>query len=305
MFSWRLWLSISRPDSSDPIFKRFSQRSATKALPSLVGGNRRYWLAGGFCLLIASIAHPPLLLMLLLGAPILLITALVATPLLLPIIILFAGAWLVAAVIAAIEREKRQRTYDLLCASPGGALRSNWSCAVGILHRDGAFATLRWGTRLSLWLGLALLGALILMSLGLFAFDPGSLGAPQLRLLLWALALLAAIHSNMTQSLALSMITGLLAGSFAGVKRDASLLGLLIYGLAQGLPLALAGLFYALGMRLAGEEALLRLGIELGALALVALLRELAVAGLWRGLAWRLGEPGDSVATRLGGRRVR
>lgn len=294
MWSGRLWRTLAAADINDPIFRRVSQIHMPIRAPK--GGLRlpRPVALLVAIALIAALIHAPALMILVLVIPMLLITAMVAAPLLLPIATWLAGIHLTAAVISGIDREKRQNTYDLICALTKGRLSASWSFASGIAHRGGWFAPLRWGTLATLRAGMALLGGLSLFALLTAAFGQGSLGIEQARLFLLILLFLALYYSHIAHSLVTGLIVGLLASSFERSKPDATALGLFVYVAVSALPFLAAGLILVAFEWLVVEPApMLRLTVEGGALMLVMALREAAVALLWRALEWRLewGQP--------------
>ncbi len=289
MLSWRLWRSIVDADISNPIFRRVSQIQKP--------GDR---LRRGFRLplpllllfvlvLVASLIHSPQLLALLFAIPIVLITLIVVAPLLLPLGTLFAGGHLVLEIISGIYREKYQYTYDLLCASTQGTLYACQSFATGILHRGAWFLPLHWATLVSLRLGsLALLG-LVAFITWLTLFGTNVIGLEQIRLLLLSALLLLLYYSHMTQTLVLSLIIGLYASSFGWFKRDATFVGMCLYGLLSGLPYLLAGLLlFALGRLVYEPPPLMSFAAEIVALLLIVLIREVSIELLWSLLKRRL-----------------
>jgi len=276
MMSMRLWRMIVRADRQDPLFRRFSEidlprptsaagrapwRTGQLALCAAVGATLAFWLS-------------PKLIVLVLIPPIVGITLMVLLPLLLPLLVLAYGFPLTAAVVAGIHREKRRYTYDLLCATPGGALPASWNCAVGYLYRRSWFLPLRWGARSTMTLGIALVCGLGGLSLLLALQGQQPWGWAQLRLLLGLLLLLALYFSTIAQSLVQSLLVGLLASSFSWARADAALAGLLLQALLTALPLLLA----ALALPLLDEWALL----------LLMALREAVIMLLWRALRGRL-----------------
>ena len=133
--------------------------------------------------LIIIIFNPAQIFILLFVLPMLLITLVVSAPLLLPLVALLAGAYLVAEVISAIAREKHLHTY-------GTDVRVYGAPARQLVLRDRHlaprrwFLALRWGTLISLRIGLFALGGLLALMLGLIVFDQQQAGAEQLRILL-------------------------------------------------------------------------------------------------------------------------
>lgn len=291
MRSWRLWQQVSRPHINNPIVKRLGNTPKSAPVSERTSRLLRLFWVSALIGLIVIVMNPAQIFVLLFVLPMLLITLVVSAPLLLPLVTLLAGAYLVAEVIGAIAREKHQHTYELICACTEGALHANWSCATGIMRRGGWFRALRWGTSLSLRIGLIALGGLTALMLGMIVFDQGPVGAEQLRLLLVYLVLLFLYGTQLPQTLLLSMFIGLYAGSFDWFKRDALLIGTLLYVFSQALPMLFALLAYVGGNRLLMDaHQSLQIGMECGSLLLVALVRELIVVALWGALRRRLNE---------------
>ena len=289
MLSWRLWRQVSRPDSGNPIVRRFGMAPRTAIVSGRGSRWGRFLWAAAALGLIAIVLNPAQIFVALFVAPMLMITLAAAAPLLLPLVTFGAGALLVTEVIGAIAREKLQHTYELMCACPEGALYANWSCAIGVMQRGGWFSALRWGTEMSLRLGLVGLVGLMLLGLGMLAANQQGFGAEQARIILLYTALLGLYGAQLWQSLPLSLIIGLFAGSFDWRMRDAQLIGALLYVFCQALPVLLALLAYGAGSRLAVDAgSLARVGVELGSLLVVVAAREVAIVALWGALRRRL-----------------
>ena len=217
------------------------------------------------------------------------ITLMVASPILLPVYVLAAGFQLTADVIGGIYREKHQHTYELICASTRGALQASWSFAIGALYRSAWFAPLRWGTLITVRLGLAVLGGLFVFTLLTALLVPAAVGLEQLRLLALVALLLVVYFSNMTQTLVLSLLVGLCASSFDWSRPDSMTVGVCLHLALTSLPLLAGGLvFIALGRTAVESGPLLRTLVEAGSLLLIVALRELLIALLWSALARRL-----------------
>ena len=291
MLSLRLWRTITEADIHDPIFRRVSQirRPTARALPR-VRTPRLLWLVALPALALSLIMAPQLL-ALVLVVPISMISLIVASPVLLPAVIWLAGALATGDIISGIYRERHQHTYDLICASAQGKLKASWSFATGMLHRGGTFLPLRWGTRISLRVGLAALAGLACFTLLFALSEAASFGIEQIRLLTLPLLFMAVYFTNLTQSFALSHIIGLLASSFDWAKRDAMLVGLLAYALLNTLPLLGAGLIYfAFRLLVFEPRPLALLAVEALALLLIIAGRELTILALWSALKRRMNE---------------
>lgn len=304
MLSWRLWRSIADADINNPIFRRVSQiQTVGSRRPKPVGRvPRLLWLLMGLAL-IAGVILTPQFLIAIFVVPITMIMLFVAAPGYLPFVVLFAGITAANGVVSGIYREKNQRTYDLVCSSTQGALTASWSCAIGVLYRGGWFTWLRSGTLLSLRLGLACLGFLVVALLWTMLSNPHLIGFEQLRLLALIALFLILYLSNMTQTLVLSLIIGLWSSSFDWFRRDASFVSICLYIALVALPLV-AGVVIMLAFdRWAVEpHPLLRLGVEAAAALVVISLRELIIALLWSGLKRRLNANRDGEQREVAAR---
>ena len=291
MLSLRLWRTIAEADIHDPIFRRVSQiqKPTARSMPRL-RRPRLLWLVASAAIVLTIIMAPQML-ALALVLPISMITLIVAAPLLLPAVVWLAGAFSTGEIISGIYREKNQYTYDLICASTQGKLKASWLFATGILHRDGYFPPLRWGSRASLRAGLAALAGLTTFTL-LFALSGAvSFGIEQIRLLALPLLIMAVYFTNRTQTFVVSHIIGLLASSFDWAKRDAMLVGLVAYALLNSLPLVGAGtVYFPFRWFVYEPHPLALLAVEACALLLIIAARELTIMALWSVLKRRMNE---------------
>ena len=289
MLSLRLWRTIAEAEIHDPIFRRVSriQTPTVPSKPSWRGPRLARWAAVVAASLALCLA--PQMLALVLIVPILMMSLVVAAPLYLPAVVWLAGALATGELMSGIYREKRQHTYDLICASTQGKLNASWSFASGRLHRGASFQSLRWGTRMSLRLGLAALAGLTALVLLFALAGDYAFGARQVRLLLLPLLLLAVYFTNLAQTFVTSHLIGLLFSNCGWAQRDATLVGVLAYLLLSSLPLLGAGLAYLSFRWLVIEPgALTLLAAESLALLLVIGGREGVIVGLWAALRRRL-----------------
>ena len=105
--------------------------------------------------------------------------------------------------------------------------------------------------------------------------------------------------TQLAQSLLLSMFIGLYASSFDWFKRDALVVGMLLYVFAQAVPIVVAMLAYFSGKRVfVDAHPLLLVGLELGSLLLIALLRELIIMLLRQALRGRLNSSREPAGQR-------
>jgi len=304
MLSWRLWRTIADVDTNDPIVRRVSR--IHKPTAGLAPRRRRpklRWLLAALATTLALILAPSIL-ALVFVAPIMLIMAIVAAPIYLPLVIWLAGAYSTGEIISGVYREKHRFTYDLICASTQGKLTASWSFATGILYRGAYFLPLRWGTYLSLRLGLAAVAGLVIFALLFVGLSQDRFGAEELRMLLLPLLLLAVYATNLTQTFVFSQIIALLASSFDWGKRDAMLVGLLVYAALGALPLVGAGLgYFAFAWLVMAPHPLALVAAEAIALLLIVGARELMIVALWwalkRRMGSRLGEIGQPTVAAV------
>ncbi|MCY3833928.1 MAG: hypothetical protein OXG85_13005 [Chloroflexi bacterium] len=304
MLSWRLWRTIADVDIHDPIFRRVSQNH--KPAEGTAPRRRSPKLAWPIAALATAVALmlAPQLLALVFVVPIMMIMAIVAAPIYLPLVIWIAGARFTGEVISGVYRERHQYTYDLICASTQGKLNASWSFASGILYRGATFTPLRWGTFVSLRFGLAALALLALFALLFIGSTDKHFGAEELRMLLLPVLLLTAYITNLTQTFVTSQIIGLLASSFDWAKRDALLVGLLVYVMLGALPLAVAGLVYfAFAWFVVAPHPLASMAVETAALLLIIAGRELTIWALWSALKRRMNSRMGAVGRGEGLRR--
>lgn len=277
VLSWRVWQALAQPDRDDPLVRRLSQADRPIARQGPAWRAPRMLLALLVLLCLGSLVYAPQLLMFFFTLPVVLLTLLVLSPLLLPAIVPLLGVLLTSEILAGIARERHWHTWPLLCALPGGALQANWSCAIGIAQRGAWLLPLRFMARLMLWLGMALLALLALLSLWLAITDQQALGEEQARLLLLLALGLVVYYAQLAQTLALAVVCGLWASAFDWQRRDVAFAGLCLY-------LALGVLPLLLGLWMMSQ------GWWLLAVGLALMLRESAAWLLWWHLRRRVGE---------------
>ncbi|MCY4145176.1 MAG: hypothetical protein OXE95_01550 [Chloroflexi bacterium] len=277
MFSWRVWQALAQPDRDDPLVRRLSQldRPTSRQGSAWLAPSKLLGLLVFFGL--GSLFLAPQLLMVFFTLPVVLLALLVLSPLLLPAVAPLLGLLLTGEILAGLARERLWHTWPLLCALPGGALRANWSCAIGLAQRGNWLLPLRFLARLTLWLGMALWLLLALLSLWLAFSNQQAPGGEQARLLLVLGLGLVVYYAQLAQTLAVAVVCGLWPSAFNWQRRDVAFAGL-------GLYLALAVLPLLLGLWMTSQ------GWWLAGLGLALMLRECAAWLLWRHLRWRLGE---------------
>ncbi len=277
MLSWRLWQALAQPDRDDPLIRRLSQADRPIARQSPPWRAPLPLLLLLILLGIGSFFYAPQLLMAAFSLPIVMLTLVVLSPLLLPVVAPVLGLLLTSEILAGIARERQGHTWSLLCALPGGALRANWSCAIGIAQRAAWLLPLRLLARLMRWLVGAFWLLMALLSLWLALSNPAALGDEPARILLLLWLGLAVYYAQLAQTLAVAVVCGLWASAFEWQRRDVAFVGLCLY-----LALCLLPLLLGLWM--------MSLGWWLLALGMALLLRECGTWLLWQHLRWRLGE---------------
>ena len=299
MLSLRLWQQIAEPDTHSPVFRRASQMH--KPMSGARRGLRapRVLLILSAIVVMALLVHAPQLFTVLFVLPMIVIVLVVASPGLLPLFTVVAGAFTVLEVINGICREKVQHTYELICSSTRGSLDANWSFAIGILHRGAWFGALRWGTLQSLRAGrYVFFGAVILACLLLLS-DRASVGIEQLHVLTLIALLLILYYAQLTQTMVMSLIIGLISSSFDLSKYDASFVGICLYIFWQVVPPALALLFYVTcGRLLLEQHPLTQMLIESVTVLIFIGSRESLIALLWLPLKHRLNSSRAEVSQR-------
>ena len=296
MLSWRLWQSLAEPASRNPIFlfvrdQRKPQRKNTTNQSLII---RLLWLVA-FIVLIIGLIRIPEMLIYLFQVPILAIVLVVVSPLFIPLGAIFAGGYLVYKIVERIHKEKRQFTYELLCASPDGALFANWSFASGLLHRDGWF---QWMKSITLvvyqFARIAVIVISVILLLLLLAGDK-TIGFAQIHLVISFALFVGLYYTNIQQTMALSITTGLFASNLRSSHRDASIIGLLTYCLAQLTPF-LTALSVFIGVKTTlPQTPLTDITMTIATLTSIYIVREIFIVLLWQGLKHRLNSSTDNT----------
>lgn len=278
--TWTLWKRLVFPPAH-PLFKRASRT----APPGVRNGAWLAWLAplvggltccGTWLVLLKARSAAPVFL--------LLATGMAST--------VYAGLWAMETGVA-IARERIHNTYDVLCATPAGALGVHWALCAASLHRRELLDTieaLRRATTLLLtftFLLIALLTASQERALDLAVFLP---------LLLELMSMTAATYLDHVQATVL--------GSLVGMSVPLLAEGLAMARLWAGLGfLALqCGALVATLLSVALATPLLPPAISplVFGLAVFFLIREGLVIGLWRALARHLSADPVRIDLALG-----
>ncbi len=274
MLTWKLWRAFTRSPRHLPLYRRVFLRQEAAERPFSIQ-IPLFWLVKNVCLIVLPVA------LILLGAPILAILytlALMLTPLLLPLANTIYGLMHVNSTSGHIARERDRQTYDVLCASPAGALGMHWSYCAGWLHYHTVYRYFLIG----------------LLSVGLFASLFGLpahliFGADQVPLVVTlarGVALGSLFVFDYAQTIVISSLTALLVPAYAENESNARLWASSLF-LALQLGVYLPTLLissYAL------PNALALIGIDVAQSAVIVpllsvaffiILRELIIAGLW------------------------
>ena len=251
LLTWRLWRALRYPDEIHPLYQRMqAQPISFPGLRLLSPLNR-----------IVGYLLPALVVV----APVVLV---LASNLL--------GAVVAFNIMNTIQRERDQRTYDLLALTPMGLGRANWLIAAACAHRLDAVDRL------------ASLRSLALITLSLLMLYFASSGVfPALTLLVIFLAL----NLDAIQSLIVGCLSGMLAQMFREQGAPYAALAIFVFAqiIAVYLPITGAAiLLYGVLRRSVEDNWLGNSLIVLAALALLFALREAIIQIMWRTLERRL-----------------
>lgn len=285
MLSWRLWKTIVEPVVRNPIFSRVREERILRLKPRerITIPTYVYIIVAVF--LAIFVARTPEYFIVVLQIPMVLIVLLTVSPLAAPLFVVFAGSHLVSQITSDISKEKRQYTYELLCASPAGTLDTNWRIATGILHRGSWFNWLKSITRLALRIAQVTLGALAVITfIALFSGDTNT-RLESLRTLTNLILIVGLYYMSMVQPIVASLVVGLHATSLNLSRRDSNIIGLMIYLLIQLMPYVIALLlFVVLNTIFTGVSPLIQVIIDVVVLGSILVVRELTIYFLW----WQL-----------------
>lgn len=187
------------------------------------------------------------------------------------------GALVAFNVMSTIQRERTQRTYDLLALTPIGLGRANWMIAAACAHRLDAvdrLASLRSLTIITM--------SLLILN---FLFTSGVFPA------IAFITLFVALNLDAIQSLAIGCLSGMLAQVFHEQGAPYAALAIFVFAqiIAVYLPVtAVTILLFDALRRTATDNWLGNSLIAVIALALLFLLREAIIQVMWRALERRL-----------------
>ena len=251
LLTWRLWQALRYPDEIHPLYQRM------QAQPTDFPGLRLF---------------SPLNRVMAILLPAVVVVA--------PVVLLLAanilGAVVAFNVMSTIQREREQRTYDLLALTPMGLGRTNWLIAAACAYRLNAV------DRLASLRSLALITVILLM---LYLTSSGVLPA------LTVLVVFVALNLDAIQSLTIGCLSGMLAQIFREQGAPYAALALFIFAqiIAVYLPVTGAAILLFDALRHTLEDSWLGTSlVALSVLVLVFLLREAIIQVMWRALERRL-----------------
>ena len=135
MMMWRLWNGLKYPTRDHPVF--------TRVIDDIYDDGKRLSRLTQNIFLQGQIWLWPLLFII--DMRLVCLMALSGT---------ISGIILTLRISNRITSEQQSRTYDLLCLTPGGTIRTLWAICTGCLHREQAFEILNSGEAWVVRLGL-------------------------------------------------------------------------------------------------------------------------------------------------------
>ncbi len=128
-----------------------------------------------------------------------------------------SGVILALRISSQITAEQHSRTYDLLCLTPGGRIRTLWAMCTGCLHREDAFGILNsqeaWIVRLGLFVPFIVSSQLLLERL---------FNLPQGITFIWGIGFVVLYTLDHMQSTVFGCIVGMLS-THSNARMDARL----------------------------------------------------------------------------------
>jgi hypothetical protein len=272
LLTWRLWRALRYPDEIHPLFQRlqaqsiqFPGRRLLLPFAETVGGLLR--VAVITLVIVSMLTAATLGLRSSDRAALLFIP-----PAALVLVSNGFGALIAFNIMSTINHERERHTYDLLAVTPMGLGASNWLIAAACAYRLNAVDRMAQVRTL----------AVLVMILLIFISFEGTIFAP-----LTMLALLLTLNLDAIQSLTIGCLSGMLAQLFR--EKGAPFAALAIFAFAQiiavYLPMTgLAILLFDALRRMIADTWLANSLIALVMLALLFLLREAIIQGMWRAL---------------------
>jgi len=187
MTMWRLWKGLKYPAGDHPVFARvlddiYDDATRMSRLAQNIFLQGQIWLW-------------PLLFII--DMRLVCLMALSGT---------LSGMILTLRISNRIANEQQSRTYDLLCLTPGGTIRTLWAICTGCLHREQAFEILNsleaWVVRFGLFLPFIISSQLFLQRV---------LGMKGGVTLAWGLGLMGLFYIEHIQATVFGCLSGMLA----------------------------------------------------------------------------------------------
>ncbi len=191
MTMWRIWNGLKHPAGDHPVFARvlddiYDDATRLSRLTQNVFLQGQIWLWP----LLFIIDMRLVCLMILSGT--------------------ISGMILTLRISNRIADEQQSRTYDLLCLTPGGTIRTLWAICTGCLHREQAFEILNsqeaWIIRLGLFVPFIVSSQLFLQRL---------LGLKGGVTIFWAAGFIALFYIDHIQATVFGCLSGMLAAQQA------------------------------------------------------------------------------------------
>jgi hypothetical protein len=253
LLTWRLWRALRSPDEDDPLFERMQTRSIE--LPG-----QRYLRP------LTPVYH--------VFAFLLPVFAVIVAPLALIIAANVLGGLVAFNIMSTINRERSQRTYDLLALTPIGLGAVNWLIAAACTERLNAI------DRLSQFRTLAIITLILLM---FYLLKDGVLASVAI------IVLMVALNLDSIQTLIVGCLSGMLAQEFGDVPFVALAIFAFVQIVAIYLPVTAVGILLFDILRRSQSSVLdtdsLTIVITLG---LLFVLREIVIQIMWHELERRL-----------------
>ena len=187
MTMWRLWKALKQPANDHPVFMRvlddiYDDATRMSRLTQNIFLQGQIWLW-------------PLLFII--DMRLICLMALSGT---------ISGLILTLRISNRIASEQQSRTYDLLCLTPGGTIRTLWAICMGCVHREQAFEILNsleaWIVRLGLFVPFIISSQLFLQRL---------LGLKGSVTVFWGVGFVALFFIDHIQATVFGCLSGMLA----------------------------------------------------------------------------------------------
>ena len=294
MLSWRLWQTLSEPPFRNPIFHRIRSEHHKRYRPKQQVVMPSYFHYIMLVFVVIGIIRVPEILVILIQLPALLIVFAIISPILFPIVVMFTGGYLISKIVSGINKEKRQYTYELLCASPQGTLHACLLFAMGIFYRGDWFNWQQTFVHLTfrvIQIILIVLGGLTLLT---FISGDESTHFVSLRTLVNLVLLLGLYYSSLLQPFVLSLLIGVYGASLDLNQRDSNIVALLLYVVLQCVPYIVGlALFIVFNTIVFAPHPAVHIGIDCIVLGSIYFVREWSIVMMWGRLQHKLNASSD------------